>query len=103
MQNFRFTAVSATGELHRGVMEAGDADQVVRKLQREGFIPIKAEPASHLGTLSDLLDTEFGGMRRGLSRDQMATVTRELATMLAAGESMDRALRFVCETAANHR
>jgi general secretion pathway protein F len=38
-----------------------------------------------------------------LSRREVTNVTRELATMLGAGQDMDRALRFLVETAPNRR
>src|SRR5262249_49908407 len=41
--------------------------------------------------------------RRGLSRQEVTDVTRELATMLAAGQDLDRALRFIVETSPNPR
>jgi general secretion pathway protein F len=63
---------------------------------------MRAEAVTQDGLLAPLMHTEFL-LRRGLSGQQVADLTRELATMLAAGQDLDRALRYVLETAANAR
>src|SRR5207248_2682079 len=65
--------------------------------QRQGQIVLRAEPAGRRA-LADLLHIELV-TRRGLDRAALAEVTNELATMLAAGQDLDRALRFVFENA----
>jgi general secretion pathway protein F len=102
MPDFHFTAITPAGEVQRGVLDAPSAAAVIEKLQRDGLIPMRAEPAGRRHTLQDLLHLELTP-RRGLKREQVASVTRELATMLAAGQDIDRALRFVVETAPDKR
>jgi general secretion pathway protein F len=63
-------------------------------------LPVRAE-AGGGGFLRDLLATEFG--RTGLRRQEVADLTRELSIMLEAGQDLDRALRFLTETAPNPR
>ncbi|MBE7209798.1 MAG: type II secretion system F family protein [Gluconacetobacter diazotrophicus] len=64
---------------------------------------MRAEPASG-GALGGALNIELAGFRRrGLSRGEVANVTRELSVMLSAGQDLDRALRFLVETAPNAR
>jgi general secretion pathway protein F len=102
MASFRYVAIDAAGLTQRGLMDAPDAATVIEKLQRQGQIPMRAEPAGNGGFLDDLLALEFG-RRRGLKRQEVANLTRELATMLSAGQDLDRALRFIVETAATPR
>ncbi|GGF23650.1 type II secretion system protein GspF [Aliidongia dinghuensis] len=101
MPAFRFTAIDPQGQVQRGVMEAPDQAAVIDRLQRQGHMPMRAEPATG-GGWSALFTAELG-RRRGLSRQEMTDVTRELSTMLAAGQDLDRALRFIVETAPNPR
>lgn len=101
MPNFRFVAITATGELSRGVMEAASEAAVVERLRRQGSIPMRAEPVAGRSFLADLLRMEFG--RGALRRQEVANVTRELSIMLGAGQDLDRALRFLVETAPNAR
>ncbi len=102
MPTFRYTAIDAAGVLGRGEMEAADEGAVIAALQRQGSIPVKAEPAVGGGGLSGLLSVELG---RGdaLSRTELTRVTRELSIMLTAGQDIDRALRFLVDTAPGRR
>ena len=102
MPAFRYTAISAAGETMRGVMDAPNEAAVVQRLQRQGSIPMRAEPDRGGNVLSDLLRTEFG-RGRAMRRQETANFTRELAIMLAAGQDIDRSMRFLEETAPNAR
>lgn len=101
MPSFRFVAIDRGGQIARGVMEAADEAQVIARLQREGKIPVRAEAADRRGFIADLLATEIGGSH--LRRQDVAHLTRELAIMLGAGQDLDRALRFLVETAPKPR
>ena len=103
MASFRYTAVSAGGELTHGVMEAASEREVGSRLQRQGATPMRAEPAERGGSfLSGLLTRELGG-GGALRRQEVTNLTRELSVMLEAGQDLDRALRFLVDTAANAR
>lgn len=101
MPSFRYIAVDRTGQIARGVMDAPDEAHVIARLQRDGSIPMRAEPADKRSFIAGLLATEFGG--GGLRRQEVANLTRELSIMLDAGQDLDRALRFLVETAPNPR
>ena len=101
MAAFRYVAVDAAGTLHRGQMDAASEAGVIESLQRQGFIPLKAEPDAGGGWARRLLNLEIG--RPGLSRADVTDITRELATMLGAGQNLDAALRFLIETSDNPR
>ncbi len=100
MPQFRYTAIDGSGQTQRGLMEAADEAEVIARLQRQGSIPMRADPASG-GRLADLLHREVG--RRGMGRQDVANLTRELSIMLGAGQDLDRSLRFLVETAPNAR
>ena len=96
MPSFRWSAITPGGEVMHGITEAADRASVVERLQRQGQVVLRAEPADGRWRLGDLLQIELGG-RRGLDRTTLGEVTRELAIMLGAGQDLDRALRFVVE------
>ncbi len=100
MALFRYVAVGPDGRLARGTMDAPSEAAVIDRLRREGSLPVRAEP-SRSTPWRDLLRLEFG--RRGLRRQDVADLTRELATMLGAGQDLDRTLRFLAEIAPNAR
>ncbi len=102
MPEFRYTAITPTGEVAHGVMEADSESAVIDRLKRQGNIPMRAEPADASGFLSGLLRMEFA-RSKALTRQEVTNITRELAIMLEAGQDLDRALRFLIDTAANAR
>ncbi len=103
MPAFRYKAISPSGEVTTGRMDAPTEAAVIERLQHAGSIPLRADPADGAGSvLTGLLGIKFA-RRRGLSRQDVANVTRELAVMLTAGQDLDRALRFLTETAPSAR
>ena len=102
MPSFRYTAVGPGGDLQHGEMEAENEAEVVQTLQRRGSLPMRATATAKGHSLFHLLHTDFG-TRRDLRKQEVAEFVRELATMLAAGQDLDRALRYLQETAPNPR
>ncbi|MGH7091772.1 MAG: type II secretion system F family protein, partial [Stellaceae bacterium] len=102
MAAFRWAAIEGGGEVVRGVMEAPDRAAVVERLQRQGRIVLRADPAEGRRGLADLLSLDLGAARP-LDKTALGEVTRELAIMLAAGQDLDRALRFVAENTRSAR
>jgi len=102
MPSFRWSAVTAGGDVISGVSEAPDQAAIVEHLQRQGQIVLSAEPADRRSLLAGLLQTELG-LRRGIGRTTLTEVTRELAIMLTAGQDLNRALRFVVDSTGNSR
>ncbi len=102
MAEWRFTAIDRAGQTIAGRLEAADEAEVLRHLRRQGTIPVQLVPPGRGRGLGGLLALEFG---RGdaLTRQDVTALLRELATMLGAGQDLDRALRFLVETAANAR
>jgi general secretion pathway protein F len=98
MTTFRYTAIGPGGERLAGTMEAASADEVIARLQRQGSMPVRAEPAETSKRWSGLLHLDLGA-KRGLRKQDVADLIRELATMLTAGQDLDRALRYMQETA----
>jgi general secretion pathway protein F len=102
MPSFRWSAINGGGDVARGVMEAPDRSAVVERLQRQGQIVLRADLADGRGGWAELLQIELG-RTRGLDKAALGELTRELAIMLAAGQDLDRALRFVVENTRNAR
>lgn len=101
MAAFRYMAIGPGGEVQRGLMDAASEAEVIERLQRQGVTPMRADPADR-GSLAGLLHVDFSG-RRGLRKQEVADLVREMATMLGAGQDLDRALRYMQETAPNAR
>ncbi len=100
MAQFRYIALSPAGEVVRGDMEASSAAAVLDMLRKQGNTPVRAEAAG--GGLAGLLTANIGGPPK-FRAGEVANMTRELSIMLGAGQDLDRALRFLVDTAANKR
>ena len=73
---------------------------MIARLQRQGAMPDTRRTGRTRGSrLARSAARSTSARRRGLRRQDVADLTRELATMLAAGQDLDRALRFMVETA----
>ena len=94
MALFRYKALSATGESLDGQMEAGSADEVIVKLQDQGYLPVEARRADEAGGGASLFSARG---RRELDADQILQFTTQLATLLGAGQPLDRALSILLE------
>jgi len=100
MPSFQWSAISPSGEIVRGVVDASDRAAVVDRLQRQGQIVLRAEPAGGRSKIADLLHLELG-RKRALGPTTVTEFTREVATMLGAGQNLDHSLRFVVESIGN--
>jgi general secretion pathway protein F len=100
MPAFRYVAIGAGGKVSQGVLDAADEIALVEQLRRQGSILMKAEPDG--GKRLAALDIQLF-RRDGLRAQETADITRELSVMLGAGQDLDRALRFLVETASNAR
>lgn len=92
MPSFNYKAVRMDGEAVEGQMEAPDEATVIRQLQQEGLIPISARRAG------GWRDKIFSSRRRQLlTTKEIGAITRELATLLEAGLTLDRSLQILLE------
>jgi general secretion pathway protein F len=87
---FRYEAVTPAGELSTGEMEAADQAAVVLRLQEAGLIPLRAEPSRFEWRVRP------AGARR-VARRELALFIRELASLVHAGLTVDRALQVIID------
>lgn len=92
MALYRYEAAAASGEVVTGEMEAISQDAVVERLHALGYVPIRADTAQS-GLLGRLIPRPLTLRRRGHSAS-LVFLTQQLATLLQAGLSLDRALEI---------
>lgn len=94
MALFHYKALNARGELLDGQMEASSSAEVVARLQEQGHLPVEAKPASEASGASVwkglFKPRPFAGAR-------LVQFTQQLATLLGAGQPLDRALTILLE------
>lgn len=90
MGSFRYKAMTGTGTIVRGTLDAASEAAAVRQLRAQGHYPL-ATSAEGSGGLAQLLPGFLPGRRRPSLRI-LALATQELAELLGAGLELDRAL-----------
>jgi len=92
---FAYRALTEAGERVSGEIEAGDQRGAIQRLQAQGLIPIEAAPATAAPSLiGEVAPARPAGGRQA----QLLTVaTRELATLIEAGETVESALALTAE------
>jgi len=94
MPLYHYQALNSRGELLDGQMEAASNAEVIARLQEQGHLPVEAKLASEGGGASlwkNLLKQKpFAGAR-------LVQFTQQLATLLGAGQPLDRALTILLE------
>lgn len=94
MPLYHYKALNPRGELLDGQMEAASNAEVVARLQEQGHLPVEAKLASEGGGASlwkNLFKPKpFAGAR-------LVQFTQQLATLLGAGQPLDRALGILLE------
>lgn len=90
---FRYRAATAQGEVIDGVVEAESSRAAIEALRRQTLIPVSVEAVARTAPPA----TPWAGL--GRRHDALVTATRTIATMLAGGATVDRALRFAADHA----
>lgn len=93
MPLYRYKALNNRGEVLDGQMEAASDTEVVLRLQEQGHLPVEAMLAAAGGGLalrSLFKPKPFAGGR-------LVQFTQQLATLLGAGQPLDRALSILLE------
>jgi general secretion pathway protein F len=98
LPQFAYRALTGSGERVAGEIEAGDRKGAIQRLQAQGLIPIEAFAKGAAGAAGGIAE---GGRERiaggGRQAAALTLVTRELATLLEAGETLESALALVAE------
>jgi general secretion pathway protein F len=101
---FQYKAVTAAGEVQEGVLEAASTQGAVARLQQMGLIPIRAQEAGVARAGPQQATASRPLFRRTrITQDDIAVVTRELATLLKAGLPLDRSFEILITLAPNPR
>ncbi len=92
MPVYYYKAAAASGEVIEGEMESSSQEAVIRQLQAQGHVPIRAEA---LSTRRHSPGIAAGLLRRTAGASDVQLFTTELATLLQAGLPLDKALEML--------
>ncbi len=91
MPDFRFQSVTNSGEVRSGVLKGRDRADVVQQLSSRGETATQVNKVKQSEKISSLA----GPRKRRISRTEMSTMIRELATAQEAGLPLMQALRTI--------
>jgi general secretion pathway protein F len=102
MGRFHFRAVAGTGEVIEGDLDAATEAEVVATLRGQGRLPLRVEAAAAgSGHRTSSPARQWLNQplfrRRRVTRRGVALLTRELATLLDAGLTLDHSLRLMID------
>jgi general secretion pathway protein F len=95
LASFTYKAVSNDGEVVEGVLEALNRQAAVRQIQLKGQVPIRVEESGQVAKQS----RRPALRRKKVGLDQITAFTRELATLIKAGQPIDSALTILMSIA----
>jgi general secretion pathway protein F len=99
MPLYSYRALGPGGESRQGTIEGSNEAEVLSRLRKKGVLVLRLSPALRGDRL---LGLQIGG-NATIRGGELVDITRELASMLGAGQDLDRALRMMIEGAANRR
>jgi general secretion pathway protein F len=103
MPTFRYKAVNAAGTVATGELDAANESEIVERLRDQGMLPMQVArttgaagtAAAATGAPADSPPRQRWFASKRVNRDQLLSITRELATLLQAGLPLDRALEIL--------
>ena len=93
MPAFDYVALDASGKQKKGVLEGDSPRQVRQQLKEKGLVPLSVE--SNTQRAKEQTGKVSIGGRVSISASDLALITRQLATLLAAGLPLEEALKAV--------
>jgi len=102
MPGFKYLAYDLDGREQRGVIESDSARLARLSLRERGLFPldVSAIQAANDASIGSRLSS---GLTRGLSTDVLSNLTRQLATLVGAGLTIEGALTALIEQAETER
>ena len=93
MPAFGYKALDATGKQVKGVLEADTARHARSQLRDQRLMPLEIEPVTEKEAKAK--SSGFAFLKRGISVGELALLTRQIATLVAAGLPIEEVLKAV--------
>jgi general secretion pathway protein F len=100
MPRYRYAVVDARGKTVRGLTDAPSKEALADRFVESGRYLVEAVELRAGARFANLLHGDILP-RGGIGKRHVMMFTRQLATMLGAGQDIDRALSFILETASH--
>lgn len=91
---YRYRGRNPNGRIVKGRIEASSQASAIAKVTALGVAPIEVAPAKSAGLQMEI---EIPGLTKGVSKKDLAVMSRQMATMIGAGLSLVTALTVLAE------
>lgn len=99
MSLFRYKTVTPQGKVIEGTLEAADQQTVIARLQKQGQLPITVFSAKEGGIMGR--EFQLFWKSKKVSHNDLLELTQGLFTLIQAGLTLDRSLRFLSDLTEN--
>ena len=103
MAAFSYQALDSTGRTVGGTLEADSAKAARSQLRGQGLTPISVQEAAAKPSASSAAASSWRQPRPALTRQELAVWTRQLASLVASGLNIERALGSLGDEADHER
>lgn len=93
MPAFAYKAADKNGAARKGVIEAANPAAARALLREQALLPLSVEEAKEQG--ASLGGIRLPSLKRGISAKQLATITRQIATLVGSEIPVEESLRLV--------
>ncbi len=100
MPVYEYTALDASGKKYSGIIDAASAFAARQKLRETNYFPVDLQESA-AGDKTDLSVRSVGSIFRRVGPVQVATVTRQLSTLLNAGLPLIPSLSVLVNQSSN--
>lgn len=94
MPAYEYVVLDNGGKQRKGVLEGDSPRHVRQQLREKGLVPLSVEPAVNKEGIRPA-GGGFAVSRSGLSATDLAIITRQMATLIAAGLPLEESLKAV--------
>ena len=95
MPAFEFRALNVDGSKERGLLEGDSERQIRQQIREKGWLPLEVIPVRERADRQSQLFSGGLWRRQRLSSSSLTLITRQLATLIAAGTPVESALQSV--------
>ena len=98
---YQYKGRDGAGKIVKGRVEAPSESAVVTRLRTMGLTPMEIQ--QHVGGSGLQMELSFGSLEKGVDLKDLAVMARQMATMVAAGLSLLKALTILAEQTENKK
>jgi len=103
MGAFEYQALDPTGKTRKGVYQGDSARHVRQLLRDQGLVPVSVTGVEEDRLSAGLRYSTRGKKRARISSNELAVITRQFATLLASGLTVEESLSALVNQAEGHQ